>query len=168
MSISTKPSNNVLGFLFRLNINSGTLSKILSENGLIALPSPDFSHILLSTSVTNDTRLFVYDISKEELVFAPFRTLADKCVWSSDSKTVYCASPFEVPDAVYPDDWYQGKVFFSDDIWSLDVKTNTEQLVFDDREYGKSFDIINLLVDETNTTILFTNKKDLTLWSFTL
>lgn len=164
--LTTKASNNIEGSLYKVNTTNGVFSKLLSRKGLITLASPDLNYILYSISDDRETNLFIYNVSKKTSTVAPFRTLADKCVWGKDSKMVYCASPFQTPqNATYPDDWYKGKVSFSDDIWSLVIETNTDKLIFDGEEEGKNFDIINLQINTKGDTILFVDKKSLLLWS---
>jgi hypothetical protein len=96
-------------------------------------------------------------------------TLADKCAWSPIStSTVYCAVPNTVPKATYPDDWYQGKISFSDSMWRVEVNTNSSQEIFNPvtTEGQSDMDIVDISINNKADTLLFKNKKDQTLWSY--
>jgi hypothetical protein len=165
--LKNKPTNNVDGFLFNLNTKTGTLSKLFSIKGLSALQNDDASQTLFSTSDLSGTTLYVYNNEKELLSQVPFRTLADKCVWTNTT-TIYCASPYETPDALYPDAWLQGTVSFSDDLWMFDTKTQTAKLVYNLEAEGRHFDMTHLMVNKAENTLIFIDKKSLMLWSIRL
>jgi hypothetical protein len=164
-SITTKPSNGIVGFLYLLRPYG--YEKIISDEGLIASINPEGTKILFSISNTDETNLFVYDMDTKNVSTVPFRTLAEKCVWS-DNSSFLCASPYNVIQNVVPDDWYKGLFSFSDDIWSYNIETETSHLVFDAEESDNVFDAINLSIDTDGKILLFTNKNDLTLWSLSL
>src|SRR3989344_32444 len=165
--LATKPSHGSMGYLYTLNTADGSLSKVLSGEGLLALPSPNGKHVLFSASANNETTLYVYERAAGSLATMPFRTLAEKCVWASGTR-FYCASPFIVEPGVYPDEWHQGLVSFSDDLWSFYLDSQIESLVYDAEGENQNFDITDLHISADGATLLFTNKKDLSLWSLSL
>lgn len=165
ITITTKPSQDISGIMYLLKSNN--LEKILSFDGLITRTNPDGSKILFSISNSNETNLFIYDRSNEGFIEMPFRTLAEKCVWASNSK-IFCASPYNNIQGIIPDDWYKGALSFSDDIWSYDTETETTRLVFDAAADNVTFDAVSLTVDPEEGILLFTNKNDLTLWALSL
>lgn len=165
--LSTKPSNNVEGFLFKLNTKTGSITKQFSLKGLVAIQNEDASQTFFSKSDNTATTLFVYNDSEETLVELPLKTLVDKCVWAGKTK-VYCGTPYENPQATYPDAWYQGNASFSDDLWVFDTETNIATLVYDLEAEGRRFDMTNLMINESGNTIIFTDKKSLMLWSIAL
>ncbi|MBL7045948.1 MAG: hypothetical protein ISR99_02875, partial [Parcubacteria group bacterium] len=144
----------------------GITEKRLSEvRGLISLVSPNFGDILYSKSSTLGTTLHAVGEDYSQIVI-DFTALAEKCVWSTlKDGVVYCASSFSGEEATYPDDWYKGLVSFGDDIWKYDVLTGEGELFFDFEAEGYELDITNMFLDEKESHIFFTNKKDLTLWS---
>ncbi len=161
--LTTSAANNVPGVLYE--VRSGRLEKIIEGDGLITEVSPNGEHVLFSTSDERGTSLFVYDIDEESVVELPFRTLAEKCAWSN-SREVYCASPFDVNRSfLYPDDWYKGIAHFSDDIWKYDVDSGIEQLVYDMNADNLNLDITNLSFDEEGSVLLFKDNITLSLWS---
>ena len=165
VSITTRPSRDVEGIIYLLR--SSGYEKILSTEGLITRVSPDGSKILLSISNSTETNLFVYERDTEEAAEVPFRTLAEKCMWGSDT-TLFCASPYNEVRGVVPDDWYKGTLSFSDDIWSYDTETEIARLVYDAEADGKVFDAMNLTIDSEQTLLMFTDKNNLTLWALSL
>ncbi|MDP6659780.1 MAG: hypothetical protein QF679_02125 [Candidatus Pacebacteria bacterium] len=165
ISLNTKPSNGVPGFLFSLNTESEKMTKLISGKlGLISLPSPNTANILYSISDNSGTVLNVKEGGLEKSV-TDFRAIAEKCVWSKLEEISYCASSFSGVRANYPDDWYSGIASFGDDIWTYDVESGVGELFFDLEAEGLSLDLINMFLDEEETHLFFTNKKDLTLWS---
>jgi hypothetical protein len=97
-------------------------------------------------------------------------TLADKCVWSALEKNiVFCAVPKSIPGGTYPDDWYKGKISFSDSMWKINATTGETENVFDPaREVATPMDMINLGFDQKEKTLVFMNKKDMTVWRYDL
>src|SRR3989338_7081291 len=71
--------------------------------------------------------------------------------------------------ATYPDDWYQGAVRFSDRLWKIQVIGRYAQLVLDFSQEAKSpLDAVALAIDPNTTTLVFVNKNDGSLWSYSL
>ncbi|MFA5838715.1 MAG: hypothetical protein WC849_02150 [Candidatus Paceibacterota bacterium] len=164
--LKTKPTYKTGGFVYRLD-NYGTLTKILSDiNGLTTLGKGDGSSLLYSESLNNSFGLYSYNMSSKEKTKLKLNTLPEKCVWSKkDSSVVYCAVPKTIPYGEYPDDWYQGIVSFDDIIWILDTKINLGSVVVDPERYSaSSVDTINLMLNENEDYLIFTNKKDYSLW----
>ena len=95
-----------------------------------------------------------------------FNTLADKCVWSTLRKNeLYCAVPNNVPSAIYPDDWYKGKVSFVDKIWHMDTNTGEVHLIANLLTLSnKLIDVTQLVLDPKENYLYFINKNDLTPW----
>ncbi|MBF05312.1 hypothetical protein CL644_01240 [bacterium] len=81
----------------------------------------------------------------------------------------FCALPNEFPEGEYPDEWYQGRVLFSDSLF--EIRTDTKQIahiISPQAEYGVSLDITNISVNTDGNALFFINKIDQTLWSITL
>ncbi len=61
--------------------------------------------------------------------------------------------------------WYQGKVFFSDSIETINTKTLESKTVLDlQSESGGAIDATNLKLSSDENYLLFMNKRDLSLW----
>jgi hypothetical protein len=78
-------------------------------------------------------------------------TLPEKCLWAKTGETVFCAVPKNTIAANYPDDWYQGKIQFSDNLWSIDASNGNVTLITDSQNLG---DLINLSHNEDQNQIL--------------
>jgi hypothetical protein len=71
------------------------------------------------------------------------------------------------PTYNYPDDWYQGAMHFSDRIWKIDTAGRYAQLVLDfSKETNVALDAEALAIDPLSTTLVFVNKNDGSLWSY--
>lgn len=171
ITLTTKPSQNIPGFMFFLDAQSGNVTKILSGiNGLTTLASPDGKKILYAESDARGFGLYVYDVTNDTKTKLSLSTLPEKCVWDALKKDVlYCGVPQNIPQGNYPDGWYQGLVSFSDDIWMIDTKTNTTTIVASPTKIaGENIDVIKPLLSPDGSLLFFVNKKDSSPWSLKL
>ncbi len=171
ITMNTKPSAKIAGYLYFLNSKTGTFTRILGNiAGLTSKTNQTATKVLYSDSVRNTPRLYLYDIKSGESKLLPWSTLPEKCAWgNADGKIIYCAVPKSYPAGDYPDLWYQGLASFSDDIWLINTETMAATLILDmEKEENKVVDISELQLDKKDNYLLFTNKIDLTLWSLNL
>lgn len=170
ITIYPNPFSSASGFLYSVDAKNGEMRKVMGGvRGLSAKMSRDAKQVLYSAGgQTIITRLFnIKDASVKDIIF---KTLADKCIWSTLRKNeAYCAVPTEIPAGTYPDDWYKGTVSFVDKIWHLDTTTGEVHLL------GDLLSLSNQLIDATQLTLdpkenylYFINKRDLSLWSLDL
>jgi len=167
ITLTTKPSGEVPGFMYFLDVEKETESKMLGGiSGLTTLTSPDENNILYSESGSGLFTLNIYKTEEKLVQTLPLITLPEKCVWSVlDTNIIYCAVPTAIPSDTYPDSWYQGLVSFSDEIWALDIITFSTELIASPTELAREeIDAINLSLDPKEEYLFFTNKKDLSLW----
>ncbi len=168
ITLTTKPSAYVPGFLFFLNSSNGALTKILGNvPGMTTLTSPDTNNVLFSESTAANFTLNVYNLKTDRATTLSLKTLPEKCVWSQKSAgIVYCAVPLGVPKGRYPDTWYQGNLFFTDNFWKINIATGERSLVARTIDLTKqAIDATNLRLDPTENYLMFINKRDLTLWN---
>ena len=117
ISIRTKPSGLAQSVIYTIDLMTGNLQKILKETyGLTVLWSPLGDKLLFSE--TNDQgknlKLKIANFNKQTIGELDFVTLPEKCAWSQDNRTIFCAIPKNVSDlAVLPDDYYKGLVHLS-------------------------------------------------------
>jgi hypothetical protein len=171
ITMSTKPSAKIPGYLYFLNSKTGRFSKILGDiNGLTTKTNTNATEVLYSDAIRNTPRLYLYNIKSSESKLLPWNTLPEKCLWGkTDTKVIYCAVPKSFETGDYPDIWYQGLTSFTDDIWMLNTETMASTLVLDPKkDTSNTFDIIDMQIDKNDNYLLFTNKIDLTLWSLNL
>lgn len=171
ITLTTKPSQNVPGYMFFLDAQTGKTTRILGGiNGLTTLTSPNGKKVLYSESRAGGFDLYVYDVASNTKTNLSLSTLPEKCVWSKLKKDVlYCGAPQTVPSGSFPDSWYQGVVSFSDDIWMIDTTTEvTTMLVTPIKIAGEEIDATKLALSPDESFLFFVNKKDSAPWSLKL
>ncbi len=165
LTLATKPSGKVPGFMYSMGSAGGNLNKILGGiNGLTGLMSPAGKKVLYSESSGGGFSTKIYDIASGNSDDAP-KTLPEKCVWSPDNDVFYCAVPVNPPAAIYPDAWYQGLVSFNDILARFDVKNGSVTVLVDPKEFaGEEIDAVNLQLSKNEDYLFFLNKKDGSSW----
>jgi len=166
ISFSTKPSFVEKGFLYFLNKSNLKFDKILSASALTTLVSPDANTVLYSEGLGGFTSTSLFIVKTKESVPFGVQTLPEKCVWSkTELNIIYCAVPKSGLFGNLPDDWYQGKISFSDELWKVDIENNSNTLVSDlVNQARQEMDITNLDLTPTEDYLHFVNKKDGSLW----
>lgn len=166
----TKPSATLAGSAFLVNA-SGYFSRIAGpKNGLVALASPLGKWVLVSFVSGETLQMELVNTLTAEKLPLPISTIADKCVWAADDSVVYCGVPTALPiNTLYPDAWYQGVARFSDRVWKIEISGRYAQLVLDfEKETEEQLDVQSPAIDALNTTLVFVNKNDGSLWSYSL
>jgi hypothetical protein len=173
VAVTTKASAYYSGYLYFVNVKTGAISEILGNMpGLATKVSRDATKVLYSSAAGSNDKILtaIYDIKNQKTTSVIFRALADKCVWSSKFREeVYCAVSSQIPDGIYPDDWYLGKTSFIDNIWLLNSNTGEVHQVANLLNQGNALiDAYNLQLDSIDDFLFFMNKNDLSLWSLDL
>ncbi len=169
IALSSKPSQTAQGHAYLLNATTGDYTKTVgSIEGLETLPNSTGELVLFSGANGNGIGTSVFNTKTNVVQQLSVSTLAPKCVWSKKVKTVlYCGIPQSVVASAYPDAWYKGKISFNDSLWKIDaVSGETEQILVPELTAGISMDMTNLSLDQKESIVLFTNKKDMTVWRF--
>lgn len=167
--LNTKPSAYANGFAYTINPKTKSFKRLVGEKaGLTTLMSPDGLKVLVGESVDGSIKLSVLDTKNNSTKDLFLKVLPEKCVWSKLEKSViYCAAGEAITYAPYPDAWYQGLVFFDDNIWKINVETQENKLLVVTKDFIKTgLDIINMNLSKKEDYIIFSNKKDLSLWGF--
>ena len=165
-TITTKPSNTVLGQAYILNTNTGSQTSLVRDvRGLTTLTNEKATKVLYSGS--NDSfNLHIKSIDSGEIQDGVVSTLPEKCVWGEED--LYCA----VPQTLFgnlPDSWYQGRAFFSDTLWKIDLETGFAEFVFSPQQFDQSlFDMTLLTLTPSEEHVAFINKRDGSLWMYKL
>lgn len=168
--VFSKPAASLAGNAFIVD-STGHFSRVSGPlDGLVALASPSGKWVLVSHVRGNSMQTELVDTATHTTTPLPVSTIADKCVWAADDSAIYCGVPVSPnPSYAYPDDWYQGAAQFSDRIWRIDVTGRYAQLVLDFSVAEKgSLDATALAIDSLATTLVFVNKNDGALWSYSL
>lgn len=171
VTLTTRPSATVPGHMFFLNTGTKAVTKILGNiNGLTTLTSRDGKLVIYSETKEGGPEISIYDVSKNEFHSLSLKTLPEKCVWGiKKTPLVYCAVPQTIQNASYPDQWYQGLVSFSDELWEIDSKTFSTRKIMTPRTLGAPvLDIVNLTLSSDDAYLLFMNKISGTPWVYSI
>jgi hypothetical protein len=161
--LTTKASATVPGYLYYTRIGDSTLYPLLSEkNGLTTRVNSYGTKVLFSESTRDTLSLSILSNKKE--VSLPFNTLPEKCVWDETGIELYCAVPFRLQSAAYPDDWYKGIISFNDGFWYMNTETGEYVFLASPETYGAQIDAVSPTLSEDGNYLLFINKKDMTPW----
>ena len=121
---------------------------------------------MYDTSTKNKISLFIRH-SNGDSTKLDIATLPEKCVWSKNSLTIYCAVPVSTELALsFPDDWYQGLTHFQDALWKVDVISGNATPI-SSLDY-KLIDVVDPMLDPSENFIFFKNNNDGTPWSYDL
>lgn len=163
--ITSKPSFDYPGNVYELDLKTGKTKLVLEKiNGLTVSISPNGDRMLYSKSLLSGFKLYIYDLKAKTGSLAGLDTLPEKCSWL-DNDNIYCAVPRAIISGRYPDDWYQGRISFADELWRVNLKTKeTSQL----KSLRGSYDLVNLMIDSKNKWLYAINKTDQKLQAFTL
>jgi len=92
--LSTKPSYDTLGYLYKLNTRNGSIQRILGDiNGLTALTSNSGEKILYSESNSDGVVSYIYNTATQEKTNTILDTMPEKCVWGKEDIKIYCPTP---------------------------------------------------------------------------
>lgn len=129
LSIKTKSSYAIPGFLYSISVSSGALTKIAEGLGIDAVWNSDGSGVLYSYASAGGgmQSLKFYDIKSGKTQDLDLRTIAEKCAFLKTQKNLaLCAAPKSInPSLKYPDDWWKGKFISQDDFFAVDVIKGT-------------------------------------------
>ncbi|MES2668466.1 MAG: hypothetical protein V4644_02145 [Patescibacteria group bacterium] len=167
--LSTKASSGLDGYAFLVPSATGAFTRILGPlRGLSTLPNAEGTAVLYSYVSQGRTYLQVFDLVSRTATALPLATLAEKCAWAPGGRAVYCGVPTTLAGNL-PDEWYQGAVSFSDRLWRIDLTTRLATLVVDPTQVADvTIDAVALTIDPQADALIFTNKKDGTLWAYDL
>jgi hypothetical protein len=166
----TNPSAHQDGYVFVIDRKSGAFSKIMGPlPALTALGSPSGKQALVSYLSHGSLTLALFDMTTHAVTTLPVATLTEKCAWAPDGQSAYCAVPIAFGAQNLPDSWYQGTAAFSDRIWKIDLVARAATPVANLPELSKDpIDAVSLSLDHNESTLVFMNKRDGSLWAYSL
>lgn len=168
ISLREKASGLAQSSIYTLNATNKEFKKIIdSAFGLTALWSPLGDKILLSETDNRGggLKLKLADLEESTVKELSIVTLPEKCVWSKDGRTIFCAIPEQIAgDLSMPDDWYQGKISLADSFWQINLGTQEATQITDTTDY----DAKELLLPDAENYLLFVNRADGRLYSLEL
>ncbi len=169
IALTTKPSAYFPGYLFFLNPDGkGKNTYIIGEKyGFNTLVSPDGKKVIYNEIINNTLETFIYDIKSKTNTYLSQATIVDKCVWSNDSKLIFCGIPQKLYQAPYPEAWYKNNIEFTDNIWSINPVNGEFKLIIPLQDMvSNSIDIYKIKISNTNKYLLFQDKNSLSLWKY--
>ncbi len=173
LAVRTKPSGLAQSAVYMINLSNGNFQKIINDRyGLTVLWSPLGNKLLLSETDQQgkNMKLKIADLAESTIEELNFVTLPEKCTWSQDNRTVFCAVPKTISKlAVLPDDYYKGVISFTDDFWQINLDTGEARQIFEagDTETN-GYDAQELFLSPLEDYLLFVNQKDGLLYSLEL
>lgn len=160
ITMTTKASGFVPGFMFKLNPTTGVMEKVLSDiYGLTTNSNPDFTKVLFSKATDRSLIFGMHDLADGKNYSLNVNTLPEKCTWSRTGGTIYCGVPRLIPGGAYPDDWYQGISHMSDQIIRIDpTQLYDNEILVDPEDEGVQIDTINIQTDDGERYTAFIDK----------
>ena len=161
ITLKTKSSYAIPGFLYSISANGTNFFKVVESLGLDAVWNKDGSGLVYTNS---DLDLFYLDAKTGANKSLGLKTVAEKCVFSkTKTNIVYCAIPKIINNANYPDEWWQGKISFEDNIIAIDTDT-LDLVLFAETQS----DAVNPILLDNDSYLIFKDKKAGELWSLKL
>lgn len=167
--LTTLASGFAPGYVFETKTNNDNFEDVLANKlGLTTNTNTATGDMLYSENnpETGRPQLFLYSVTDKTSQNLGLNTLAEKCTWHPEqTNLIFCGVATSLPAGIYPDDWYQGRMTISDNIWIINTDTlQTNQIINIGQEAGVSVDIINPHVDAAGEHLMFTDKNNLHLW----
>jgi len=172
ISLRTKTSGLSDGLVLMVNPDNGSFSKVLGNIfGLNIMWSPLGNSLLYSSTTTDgkNPSLFLADQTGQTKKSIGFATLIEKCVFSQDNRTLFCAIPQTLSEnAVWPDDYYKGMTTTADNFLKIDLEASQSSSIFSPNANDKTYDATGLFLSPKEDYLFFTNKKDGLVYSIKL
>lgn len=166
--IVNRPAPSLRSSIYR--VLGGSLNKVASSAYNLNLIAPEtgsglylVSYVDLDNGGEMTSEFFYEDGGNRTEV--PITAYPEKCAFSYNTNTVWCASDSLPQERENQSEWYKGQTSFSDLIWEIDTRSGRTILLdnlFD--MTGRQIDVIDLTASENGRYLLFKNKLDDTLW----
>ena len=168
-----KASGLVPSSLFLLDLPTKELTKVLFNTyGMAVKWSPQGDKILYSKTNSEGKNIGLYvilkDGSKEANILTS--TLVEKCVWSQDNRSIFCAVPKTIGiNDILPDNFYKGSFVSDDEFWKINLETGERDILLEPWEKEEeAYDAVDLFLSPLEDYLFFVNKRDGLLYSIEL
>lgn len=162
--LQTKASAQVPGYLYRVDTIEKKLRRVLGNiNGLTTSVSPSGTYILYAQNSGGSFVTKLLNTKTNTTQNLSLTILPEKCTWLKNEDLI-CAGNTTVPEAQYPDAWYQGTVTFSDQLYRIYTGAAIYDTLYDNS--GASYDMTHLATDEALGLLYFIDKQTGVLWQF--
>ncbi len=165
------PSSYRASALRIINIDTGEATSVLDEkNGLNVSWAPNGEIGIISYTTERGggvLALSIVDKKGFEIAKVPdVGTIAEKIVWSQDSKTAYFTKPEVANTKILPDDYYTSNLGdFNESLYKIDIDTATASQL--SSNIG-NVDSRDLFLNSASTELFFINRKDNNLYKVPL
>ena len=164
VSFWNTPSATEESFLQIVSITGGGVKVIFKGRfGGDYLWSPDGSQALVSSVASNNSKTILLGVVDLQGQYRDLGipTLASKCVWSTDGRTVYYALPGGIPAGVTMPDDYQNKKFITEDtFWKVNTLTGNKERILELNDINGSYDVREPFLSSTENSLFFINGGD--------
>jgi len=171
ISLKTQVSGLAQGVLFALDSLTGDFNKVLSDlYGLNIKWSPKADKIIFSSTSNygKQPKISLSDSSGANTKNLKLSGIIDKCTWSLDDRTIFCALPQEINQNVtWPDDYYKGLLILSDDFYKINLESG-EKTKIAGSSADINYDAQDLFLSPKEDYLFFTNRADGRLYSIKL
>jgi hypothetical protein len=162
--LTTKAHSSFPGFVYLQSIVKNTFVRVTSNKlGLTSLPNPDGSKLLIGEGLN----MSILNISNGNLVQAKgLYTLPEKCVWKN-TVDILCFGSDAPTEGNYPENWYQGKSYLADRLYSVSSITGDTLLLGTVYEMSGSdiaIDAVRITLSKDKKSLVLINKLDMTPW----
>ena len=160
------PSGFNDGFLYRLNLAAGTLTKLLGPRLGLDIKTDGKNLVFAESDPGNKTLASSFlDVGSLKMAPVNLKIIPSKCAWSRLNKnTAFCAVPVPLAPAVYPDDWLEGKISFFDVLVKINSASLTAASFELDHPPAGGPDATGLFLDADEKNIFYINRRDGSLW----
>ncbi|MEK7123801.1 MAG: hypothetical protein AAB851_02825 [Patescibacteria group bacterium] len=168
IAFASAPSGLAASTLLSADLTKpGELLALFSDvYGLIANWSPSGNKLIYSATDSDGKNLNLYfkDIITQKANNFGLATIAEKCAWSINDKTIYCAIPDDIPARfVLPDDYYKGYFSVNDKLVKINTDTGEVLEIFPPATgtfVSAGYDITQILLSPSEDYLFFVNRKD--------
>ena len=164
--LANAPSAFHDGFLYKIGLASGSFEKLLGPRLGLGFKT-DGKNMVFSESDRNNQTILSSFLNPNSKAVSPLtlKIIPEKCVWSKKERNaLFCALPVPFPATIHPDDWYKGKISFTDAL----VKINAADFTAAVMDAALGIDAVFPLLTEDEKKILFLDRRDGSLWSVDL
>jgi hypothetical protein len=165
------PSSYRASSLRIINIDTGEATSVLDEKSGLNIswaPNGEIGIISYTTERGGGVlALSIVDKQGFEIAKIPdIGTIAEKIVWSQDSKTAYFTKPEVSSSKILPDDYYTSSLGeFNESLYKVDIDTATASQLYSN--IG-SVDSRDLFLNSAGTELFFINRRDNNLYKVPL
>jgi hypothetical protein len=166
--IYPKASARLEGYLYEA-FGSELTRLPVAGRGLTARQAGD--KVIFARQVDDEYQTALYNRTNEETLPMEqlLNVISDKCTAVPNLTSFICGAEFITFDENMPDNWYRGDTAFTDRLWHINTDNRmVTRLIVPEDETGRSLDVAHPQTTLGSDQLLFTNKGDQTLWSYTI